>query len=84
MVWASDQDASWVPSFGGFPGTAGRRPWCRPRTRWSDYVSHLAWESLGIPQEELESVAGERDVWTSLLNLLPRDALKSFFASLLS
>ena len=24
-------------------------------------ISHLAWEHLGVPQEELESVAGERD-----------------------
>ncbi|KAK0145233.1 Craniofacial development protein 2 [Merluccius polli] len=31
----------------------GRRPRGRPRTRWRDYVSRLAWERLGIPQEEL-------------------------------
>ncbi|KAK0155246.1 Craniofacial development protein 2 [Merluccius polli] len=30
----------------------GRRPRGRPRTRWRDYVSRLAWERLGIPQEE--------------------------------
>ena len=35
----------------------GRRPRGRPRTRWRDYISLLAWERLGIPQEELESVA---------------------------
>jgi len=28
-------------------------------------------ECLRISQEKLESVAGERDVWISLLNLLP-------------
>jgi len=28
-------------------------------------------ERLGIPQNELESVAGEREVWVSLLGLLP-------------
>uniref|UniRef100_A0A3B5Q4K1 Reverse transcriptase domain-containing protein n=1 Tax=Xiphophorus maculatus TaxID=8083 RepID=A0A3B5Q4K1_XIPMA len=49
----------------------GRRPRGRPRTRWRDYVSLLAWERLGIPPEELEEVAGEREVWASLLKLLP-------------
>jgi len=49
----------------------GRRPWRRPRTRWRDYVSQLAWERLRIPPEELEEVAGEREVWASLLKLLP-------------
>ncbi|KAK7886862.1 hypothetical protein WMY93_026483 [Mugilogobius chulae] len=29
----------------------GRRPRGRPRTRWRDYVSRLAWERLGIPQK---------------------------------
>ena len=45
----------------------GRRPRGRPRTRWRDFVSRLAWEHLGIPQEELDKVAGEREVWASLL-----------------
>jgi len=36
----------------------GRRPWVRPRTCWRDYISLLAWERLGIPQE---------DVWVSLV-----------------
>ncbi|KAI3366038.1 hypothetical protein L3Q82_009865 [Scortum barcoo] len=27
----------------------GRRPRERPRTRWRDYVSRLAWECLGVP-----------------------------------
>ncbi|XP_051789808.1 uncharacterized protein LOC127529636 [Erpetoichthys calabaricus] len=49
----------------------GRRPWGRPRTHWRDYVSRLAWERLGILPEELEEVAGEREVWASLLKLLP-------------
>ncbi|KAM9351969.1 uncharacterized protein tmed6 [Symphorus nematophorus] len=43
----------------------------RPRTHWRVYISHLAWERLGIPQEELESVVMERDIWNSLLSLLP-------------
>ncbi|TWW73562.1 hypothetical protein D4764_15G0009560 [Takifugu flavidus] len=50
---------------------SGRRPPGRPRTRWKDYVSRLAWERLGIPPDELEEVAGEREVWASLLRLLP-------------
>ena len=49
----------------------GRRPRGRPRTRWRDYVSRLAWERLGVPPEELEEVAGDRDVWVSLLKLRP-------------
>ncbi|KAK0131124.1 hypothetical protein N1851_034199 [Merluccius polli] len=32
---------------------------------------HTAWERLGIPQEQLDKVAGEREVWASLLRLLP-------------
>ena len=43
----------------------------RPRTRCRDYVSRLAWERLGVPLEELDEVAGEREVWASLLRLLP-------------
>ena len=41
------------------------------RTRWRDYISSLAWEHLGIPHSELANVAGEREVWGSLLKLLP-------------
>ena len=48
-----------------------RRPRGRPRTCWRDYVSQLAWERLGVPPEELEEVSGDRDVWVSLLKLLP-------------
>ncbi|TWW80569.1 hypothetical protein D4764_01G0003840 [Takifugu flavidus] len=50
---------------------SGRRPPGRPRTRWRDYVSRLVWERLGIPPDELEEEAGEREVWASLLRLLP-------------
>ncbi|KAK0146714.1 hypothetical protein N1851_013922 [Merluccius polli] len=48
-----------------------RRPQGRPRTRWRDHVSRLAWERLGIPREVLDEVAGEGEVWASLLRLLP-------------
>ncbi|KAK3529892.1 hypothetical protein QTP86_007210 [Hemibagrus guttatus] len=40
----------------------GKRPRGRPRTRWRDYVSRLAWERLGVPPEELEDVSGEREL----------------------
>lgn len=30
-------------------------------------MSHMAWERLGISQEELENVAGQKDVWNTLL-----------------
>ena len=68
VVRASDQDASRAHP-------TGRRPRGRPRTHWRDYippvyVSHLAWERLRIPQEELESVAGEKGAWRALLSLL--------------
>jgi len=49
----------------------GRKPRGRPRTRWGDYISRPAWERLGIPQEELESVAGEKEAWGALFSRLP-------------
>ena len=49
----------------------GKRPRGRPRTRWRDYISSLAWDRLGIPQEEVANVAREREVWSSQLELLP-------------
>uniref|UniRef100_A0A3B4BI15 Ethanolamine kinase n=1 Tax=Periophthalmus magnuspinnatus TaxID=409849 RepID=A0A3B4BI15_9GOBI len=64
----------------------GRRPRGRPRTRWRDYVSRLAWERLGIPLEELEDVSGVREVWESLLRLLPPrpvSLVKCFFMCVL-
>ncbi|TWW64250.1 hypothetical protein D4764_03G0012580 [Takifugu flavidus] len=48
-----------------------RWPRGRPRTRWRDYISRLAWERLGVPPEDLMEVARERAVWVSLLKLLP-------------
>ena len=50
---------------------AGRRLRGRPRTRWRDYISTLAWEHLGIPQSELADVAGKREVLETQLELLP-------------
>ncbi|KAK3573272.1 hypothetical protein QTP86_019232 [Hemibagrus guttatus] len=56
----------WMPP-GRVPGEVfracptGKRPRGRPRTRWRDYVSRLAWERLGVPPEELEDMSGERE-----------------------
>jgi len=36
---------------------AGKRPRGRPRTRWRDDISSLAWEPLGSPRSELVDVA---------------------------
>ncbi|KAK0136511.1 hypothetical protein N1851_027370 [Merluccius polli] len=48
----------------------GRRPRGRRRTRWREYVSRLAWERLRIPREELDEVAGEREVWAGTLSVM--------------
>lgn len=69
MLQASDRDASLRKSSGNVP--TGRRPRGRPGASWRGCISHLAWERRGIPQEELECVAGSRDVCTTLLSLLP-------------
>lgn len=42
---------------------SGQRPLGRPRTGWRDWISLLAWEHLWVPQEELESFAGEKEAW---------------------
>lgn len=34
-------------------------------------ISHPDWERLRIPQEQLENVAGESNLWNTLLSLLP-------------
>ncbi len=40
------------------------------RPEHAGFSSHLVWEHLGIPPEELENVAEERDVCNTLLGLL--------------
>lgn len=47
------------------------RPHGRPRIRWTDYISWMAMEHLGIPPVELDEAAGEKEVWASTLRLLP-------------
>lgn len=48
----------------------GRTTQCKPRTCSSDWISYQAWECLGIPQEKLGNMAGEKDFLNTLLNLL--------------
>ena len=55
VAWASDAPGR-LPREVFLACPAGRRPRGRPRTRWSDYVTQLAWEHLGILPEELEEV----------------------------
>jgi len=40
-------------------------------TRWSDYISNLAWYHLGVEQAELPEIALDREVFRVLLVLLP-------------
>ena len=57
VVRASGPDVSWTS-----PGEVfqGRPSGGRPRTRWRDDISQPAWERVG-----------EKNVWISLLRLLP-------------
>lgn len=55
-------------SFRHVPPVGGRGE--RPIICWKDYVSYLASELLGVPLDELESIAGDRDAWVSFLGLL--------------
>lgn len=43
----------------------------RPRTPWSNYISGLALEPLGILPEELLELARKRTDWASQKKLLP-------------
>lgn len=71
VVWASVLDASWSPRkvFRACP--TGKRPHGKPRKRWRDYASELAWRHLGVPPEQLEEVCVHWEVRASLLRLLP-------------
>lgn len=58
MVQACDKNASWAPSFGGLLG-ASNCEWTPGYTQNSLdrlHITHLAWERLVIPQEQLENV----------------------------
>jgi len=53
------------------PTPTGKRPKVRPRTRWRDYISGLAWYRLGVERAELSEIAVDREVFRVLLGLLP-------------
>jgi len=43
--------------------STGKRPRCRPRPRWSNCVSDLAWSRLGMEPAELSEIAVDREVF---------------------
>jgi len=47
-----------------------KRPRDRPKTRWSDYISDLAWSGFGMESAELFEIVVDRDVFRVLLGLL--------------
>lgn len=49
-------------------GTKVARPRGWPRSHWGNYSSRLVWENLGVSQEELDSVADEKEAWNTLLS----------------
>jgi len=55
--------------------STGRRPHERPRAHGRDHILFLTREHLGLPQEGLENVDGERNVCFSLLDLNSVQAL---------
>lgn len=62
----------WAPTGWGVQARpTGRWPWSTRRCCWSEYIYRLAWKRLIISPDKLEEVAGEREVWASLLKLLP-------------
>ena len=81
--WGSSQLSMKLLGWGSAP--LSLRPWFSVRKQWITPAGWLvsscpkqsgitfprALEHLGIPQEELESVAGERGIWNTLLSLLP-------------
>jgi len=54
----------------------GNRPSGRPRTRWRDYISDLAWSSLRVEPRDLAEIAVARELFRILLRLLPINTLQ--------
>jgi len=44
-----------------------------PRPRFSNYIADLAWSRLGVEPAELSEIAVGREIFQTLLGLLPRD-----------
>jgi len=49
-----------------------KRPRCRPRTSWIDYISDPPWSHLDVEPAELSEIAVDREVF-QVLRLLPHD-----------
>jgi len=45
----------------------GKRPRCRLRPRWSNWISDLAWPRLVVESAELSEIAVDREVFQVLL-----------------
>jgi len=58
-------------SFGLQSAPTGKRPTGRPRSRWRDYISGLAWSRLGVDPAELSEIAIDCEVFWVVLGLLP-------------
>jgi len=69
LIRASDSDASWMLPSEVFPGTSNweETPGKTQHTLEGLYLP----AGLGTPRRELENIAGEREVWVSLLGRLP-------------
>jgi len=50
--------------------TDGKRPRGRPKSRWSNCISELAWSRLGVEPAELSEIAVDREVFQALLWML--------------
>jgi len=49
----------------------GKRSRCRPRPRWSNCISDLAWSHLGVKPAKLSEIAVDREVFQVFLWMLP-------------
>ena len=49
----------------------GKRSRCRPRPRWSNCISDLAWSRLGAKPAKLSEIAIDREVFQVFLWMLP-------------
>ena len=51
----------------------GKRRRCRPRPRWSNCISNLAWSRLDVEPAELSEITVDREVFQVRLWMLPRN-----------
>jgi len=49
----------------------GKGPRRRPRPRWSNCISDIAWSRLGVEPAKLDEIAIDREVFQVLLRMLP-------------